>query len=241
MEASRVEKFRGYPVMIRRYKLAGRTLELFGPANYEELVDSPEVARRFNQSEYMPYWAQPWPASLLLAEAVARWAPADAPPARVLDVGCGLGLVSLLASHLGYQVLAIDQDEDALAFLTESARRNNVPVPETRILDWQKMELGQRFDCIVAADVLYETRHLRPVAELVHDCLTPDGFGLIADPNRFTADEFDVVCRHCGLAVEVTPAQATEPAENRTIEGRIFRLSRKPEGKPDTGRKANPA
>ena len=222
-----MQEFRGYPVMVTRLDFAGRTFELLGPANYEELLDSPETARRFNQNEYMPYWAQIWPAGLLLAEAVAEWPPVGEDSPHVLEIGCGLGLVSLIMSHLGCRVLACDQDADALAFVVESARRNGLPVPETRLLDWQKDDLGLTFDRIVASDVLYETRHLRPVAEFVHDHLEPDGFALVVDPNRFTADEFDTVARHCGLAVRVSKVENANPAEDKPIRGRVFHLRRK--------------
>jgi SAM-dependent methyltransferase len=224
MEDGLAQRLRGYPVTVTRVGLAGRMFDVLGPANYEELVDSPEVARRFKQNEYLPYWAQVWPASLLLAEAVAAWPPAGDDPPQVLEIGCGLGLVSLLMSHLGYRVLAADQDEDALAFVAESARRNGVAVPETRFLDWHKTDLDMTFDRIVAADVLYETRHLRPVAEFVHDHLKPGGFALIADPNRFTADEFDTMARHCDLAVHVAAVERPGESGDKPIQGRIFRL-----------------
>jgi predicted nicotinamide N-methyase len=222
-----VQEFRGYPVMVTRLALAGRTFELLGPANYDELLDSPEVARRFQQTEYMPYWAQLWPASLLLAETVAQWPPAGDHPPRVLEIGCGLGLVSLILSHLGYQVLATDQDADALSFLTESARRNRLPVPPTRLLDWHRDDLGLTFDRIVAADVLYETRHLRPVAELIHDGLEPGGFALVVDPHRITADEFDTVARHCRLAVQLSQVETLNPAGDKAVRGRVFCLRKK--------------
>lgn len=223
-----MREFRGYPVMVTRLGFAGREFELLGPANYDELLDSPEVARRFEQTEYMPYWAQLWPASLLLAEAVAAWPPAGDDPPRVLEIGCGLGLASLIMSHLGCRVLVSDQDADALAFVAESARRNGVPIPETRVLDWQRDQLGVTFDRIVASDVLYETRHLRPVAEFVHDHLEPDGFALVVDPNRFTADEFDTIARHCGLMVRISSVESVDPADDKPIRGRVFDLRRKP-------------
>jgi predicted nicotinamide N-methyase len=222
-----VQEFRGYPVIVTRFDLAGRRFKLLGPANYDELLDLPEVARRFRQNEYMPYWAQLWPAGVLLAETVAQWPPAGDNPPSVLEIGCGLGLASLVMSHLGCRVLATDQDADALAFLAESARRNRLPVPETRLLDWQKDGLGMTFDRIVASDVLYETRHLRPVAEFVHDHLEPDGFGLVVDPNRFTADEFETIARHCDLAVRVTQVEVADRAPDKPVRGRVFQLRRR--------------
>ncbi len=229
MSREPLERFRGYPVTTRRFELAGRTFELLGPADYESLIDDPRVAARFEQDEYMPYWAEFWPASLLLADAVAAWepAPADAAPPCVLELGCGLGLVSLVAAHLGFRVIASDYDEGALAFLVESARRNGLPVPETRYVDWRQSCRDLRLDRIVAAEVLYETRNLRPIAEFVRDHLKPDGFALICDANRSTADDFGTVARHCGLEVKVSPVERPAPPDGKPIRGRIFHLRSK--------------
>jgi cyclopropane fatty-acyl-phospholipid synthase-like methyltransferase len=226
-----VGKFRGYPVMTRRFELAGRTFELLGPANFESLIDDPRVAARFEQDEYMPYWAEFWPASLLLAETVAAWGRVSAgadDPLCVLELGCGLGLVSLVALHLDCRVIASDYDEDALAFLAESAHRNGLPIPETRYVDWRESHPDLHPDRIVAAEVLYETRNLRPIAQFVERHLKPSGIALICDANRSTADDFDTVARHCGLIVETTTAQRPNPADGKPIRGRIFQLRRQP-------------
>ncbi|HSU09647.1 MAG TPA: hypothetical protein VLK57_10630, partial [Pseudonocardia sp.] len=53
--------------------------------------------------EYPPYWAELWPSSIALARAVAAAAPVGA---RVLELGCGLGLPSITAALCGAHVLA---------------------------------------------------------------------------------------------------------------------------------------
>src|SRR5436190_5375321 len=151
MGDSNAETFLGYPVCVRRFELAGRTFELLGPRNYEALIDDPRVVARFQQDEFLPYWAEFWPASLLLADLVAAWSPGSVGPSRptanvdvtqasasatagpryVLELGAGLGLVSLIACHLGYRVLCSDYEDDALAFVRESARRNGISPPQT--------------------------------------------------------------------------------------------------------------
>ena len=104
---------------------------------------------------------------------------------------------------------------------------NRLPVPETRHLDWREPVADLSVDRIVAADVLYETRNLRPVAEFVYRHLRPDGFALIADPNRMTAENFGKVARHCGLAVRVTPVERPSPFGAGMVRGRLFELRRK--------------
>lgn len=224
------ETFCGYPVKCRRFELAGRSFDLLGPANYEELIDEPRVKERFARDEYLPYWAEFWPACLLLADAVAAWGapPPGRPPPRVLELGCGLGLVSLLLTHMGYDVTAADYDEDALAFLIESAHRNGLRPPETLALDWRETYPDLRFDRIVAAEVLYETRSLRPVAEFIHNHLSLQGFALISDAHRSTADGFDAVARHCGLTVQITSAERPGLLPGEIIRGRLLRVTRKP-------------
>lgn len=222
------QQFRDYPVRARRYRVAGRWFDLLGPADHESLLDEPRIAERFAHDEYIPYWAEIWPAALLLADAVAAWGPPKRDPPAVLDLGCGLGLTALVATRLGYRVIAADYDDDALAFVRANATRNDLPPPETLLIDWRETYPYLSADRIVAADVLYETRSLRPVAEFVAAHLAPGGLALIADPNRSTAEAFDTIARHCGLTVEIMPVtRPTSEASDRPIAGRLFQIRHK--------------
>lgn len=218
---------RGYPTILRRLEVAGHRYDLLGPGNYESLIDTPQVQARFEKDEYMPYWAEFWPACLLLADAVAAWGPAPAvSPPRVLELGCGLGLVSLVAMRHGYRAIASDYDEDALAFVAESAKRSGVPTPELRQIDWREMHPDLVVERIVAAEVLYETRSLRPIAEFIRNHLSLEGFALISDANRSTAEAFDSIARHCGLRLELQPAERAA-AGGGPVRGRIFTVRHK--------------
>jgi 2-polyprenyl-3-methyl-5-hydroxy-6-metoxy-1,4-benzoquinol methylase len=215
-------ELRGYPVCLRRVELGDVAIELLGPANYESLLDDPRTRERFARNEYMPYWAELWPASLLLAAEVAGWPVGGDGAPHVLELGCGLGLVSLVALARGLTVVAADYDGDTLAFVRESARRSGLPEPATRLLDWREHYADLRPDRILAADVLYETRNLRPVAEFVAAHLAPDGEAWISDANRSTADDFMTVARHCGLSGAESPLSLTMAGQ--TTRGRLFRL-----------------
>jgi hypothetical protein len=75
-------KFRGHDVRQRRIELLNRQYTFIGPCAPEALLDAPNAEARFAADGYMPYWAEFWPASLLLMDAVASWAPPGpgAPP-----------------------------------------------------------------------------------------------------------------------------------------------------------------
>lgn len=223
-----MQRFRNYPVQIETVPLGGRTYTLVVPQQTDALLDDPRVVARFEHDEYMPYWATLWPAAVLLADVVAAWPrpPADAEPPAVIDLGCGLGLVGLVAADRGCRVTVADHDEDALAFAVENARRSDLPPPSTLHLDWRDPPAAlPQYDRILAADVLYEARNLQPVADLVVRTLRPGGFALLADPHRQTADQFDQLARAGGLNVAVSELSRAADAHRSALSARVFHLA----------------
>ncbi len=217
------ESLFGYPIRRWPIAVAGRTLEIVGPANEDELLEAPEVQARFDEDEYLPYWGQLWPAAAMLAEAIL--ADESGRDRRALEVGCGLGLSAVAARLAGWEVLATDYDEDALQFASENARLNGVGDLEVRALDWRHPDVFDRFDRIFASDVLYERRNHQPIAELIQRLLAEDGVALLADPNRQMARGFDDVLGSVGLALETAPTHANQPY-GRYVDGTIYRIRR---------------
>ncbi len=102
---------------------------------------------------------------------------------RVVELGCGLGLPSLVAARAGARVLATDRDPEALALLCRNAELNGVRV-ETTVADWADpgdLIATGPFDLTLAADVLYELRSVEQLAALLPR-LAPEA--LLADPGR---------------------------------------------------------
>src|SRR4051812_15002263 len=91
--------------------IEGRTYCIVRPGESDRLLDHPTVRSAFAADEYMPYWADLWPAARMLAKAVVRepWAPG----LTALEVGCGLGLPGVAALSVGLRVLFSDYDATA--------------------------------------------------------------------------------------------------------------------------------
>jgi predicted nicotinamide N-methyase len=156
------------------------------PADWEQLRHEEGGAGR-----PVPYWARPWPSGVTLAGALK-----DDPPragARVLEVGCGLALPSVVAARAGARVLATDGASDAVAFAAHVLAINEVE-GDVACADWsehgeQLVERGP-FDLVLAADVLYTSANVEVALRLFPRLVAPTGMVRLADPNRAGAQGF---------------------------------------------------
>jgi len=167
-----------------RIDVAGREVVLLHPESAEDLIDE----RDFERDERLPYWAEIWPSSRVLA---ARLVEFDARNRTLLELGCGAGLVATAASLAGFRVTVSDYYEDALRFARANAWLNHVRSPEPMFLDWRALpEDPPRFDVIVASDVLYEREYGALVASAIGALLEASGTAYLADPGRVGREEF---------------------------------------------------
>jgi predicted nicotinamide N-methyase len=196
-----------------KFVIGGRHLVLVRPADPEDLIDE----ERFADDEFLPYWAELWPSGLALAQHVATL---DLVGKRVLELGCGLALPSLAAAAAGAHVLATDWAPECIELVGRNAQANGLAVDAT-VLDWRRpASLGpERYDLILAADVLYEERNAEPLLVLLEGAVAANGEVLIADPGRRHAPAVFERAREEGWSVERTTIAAL-PA------GGIFRLRR---------------
>jgi predicted nicotinamide N-methyase len=181
LEASLRRRFR---VVDTAVTVADRTISLLHPASAEDLINEQD----FERDERLPYWAELWPSARVLGDVVlARtW-----PTTRVLELGCGAGLVATAAAVAGLDVCATDYYDDALRFTRVNVWRNAARTVETRMIDWRDVppDLG-RFGLVLGSDVLYERPYGALVARAIRVCLADDGRALISDPGRVGREGF---------------------------------------------------
>jgi predicted nicotinamide N-methyase len=167
------------------------------------------------------HFGQLWPTGVDLAAAMAVEAIAGL---RVLELGCGIGLPSLVLAARGADVTASDHHPLAARFIRSNARRNGVAAPAFSELPWRGDDatLG-RFDLIIAADVLYERDHALLLARMVGQHGLPHGAVVIADPGRGEIPRLTRALATLGYEAEVE----TEAAARRSATGsRMLRYRR---------------
>ncbi|MDG2307328.1 MAG: class I SAM-dependent methyltransferase [Candidatus Binatia bacterium] len=174
-----------WPTEVTSYSLGGREVELLTVASLESLLDRDQLL--CDDDFEPPYWALVWSGSHL----VAQWLLEDARPAgkSLLDVGCGLGLISLCAAQAGAVVTAVDRDPVALAFVRASSERASVPV-EVLEGDVACAVAERTFDVVVAAELLYERTAFSALAEALVSALAPGGVLYLGDAFRIDTAAF---------------------------------------------------
>jgi predicted nicotinamide N-methyase len=147
-------------------------LSLLRPAVPDALIDE----GAFEHDEFLPYWAELWPAALALAGAL----PERLDGVRVVELGCGLGVPSLVAASRGAVVTATDWAQDAIDLLARNAARNELTL-RAEMRDW-RAPWSERFDLVLAADVLYERRNVEPLLDRLRELAPAALVGLAGRP-----------------------------------------------------------
>ena len=184
-----------------------RTFSILKPANSDDLIREED----FVKDERLPYWADVWPSSIILAGKLLEL---DGHGRSALELGCGVGLSTVAATSAGFDVLATDYYEDALDVTRANVFRNLGTIARTRLVDWRHLPLDLgTFDLIFASDVLYENEYAKLLPILFRGLLSPEGMALIADPGRVAAPVFVDACAEHGLTIrnkETRPFEAGE-------------------------------
>lgn len=123
-------------------------------------LDAQQIGQYWHQ---LPYWAFAWAAGQGLAQHILTH-PELVVGKRVLDFGCGSGIVGIAAAKAGASsVLCCDSDPLALRACQDNADRNGVQVSVAP--SWSE-EAGM-LDCLLAADILYD---LTSAGDLAQQC-----------------------------------------------------------------------
>ena len=165
-----------------RLALPDGELGLLQPSDAAELPDDGPV----EWAPVVPYWSVLWRSGVALGRDLAGSRLAGL---RVVELGCGLGVPSLVAARARATVLATDSCTQALELVERNARENGLGV-ETARVDWGAAdELVARgpFDLVLAADVLYERTSVAPLLSLLPR-LGREAW--LADPGRPAAGAF---------------------------------------------------
>lgn len=102
---------------------------------------------------------------------------------RILDIGCGAGLLSEPLARLGAQVIGIDPSESNIAAAKMHADRSNLLI-DYRATSVEEMGHLERFDIVLAMEVI---EHVTDVGLFLQRCaalMKPQGMMVVSTLNR---------------------------------------------------------
>lgn len=151
--------------------------------NRQEFHDPEGIAEKLGiSSAAWPIFGVVWPSSIVLANFLFDY---QTDSKRILEVGCGMALSSLLLNKQGADITATDHHPETDAFLQRNTLLNkDKPITFERT-DWLETndELGL-FDLIIGSDLLYEDAHSELLANFIEFHAKPQCEVIIVDPGR---------------------------------------------------------
>ncbi len=137
--------------------IRGKKIYLYKPARLEDVF----TGDPFLDVEKFPFWFKLWEASFILADYVATIPPVK----KIIELGAGLGMVSLCAAAFGHDVLATDYQDLPLKLIKLSAKENSLKV-KTLKLDWTNPEIEETFDLVIGAEIVFKKKYNSLLLEL---------------------------------------------------------------------------
>jgi predicted nicotinamide N-methyase len=179
---STIEKIGSFPVHLMALRDVDKALDeickKYDPKNQEEeelLLD------------LCPYFGIIWPSARALATFMSERKTLFTKK-RGIEVGCGLGLPSILAARMGSVMHASDFHPDVNAWVKQNADLNEVKIDYVK-WDWTDANPPapiqfHSYDFVLASDVLYEQRHPEELARALARLVHPKGSIYLSDPGR---------------------------------------------------------
>lgn len=141
-----------------------------------------EAEREGISSSAWPIFGLLWPSGRVLAHAMLTF---ELEGKRILELGCGLALASLVVHRRGGNITASDCHPLAAEFLLENLKLNHLPAMKYQAGNWSRANpLLERFDLIIGSDVLYDRGQPEVLSQFIELHALPHAEVLIVDPDR---------------------------------------------------------
>lgn len=202
-----------YSAQFIRYRPDLFLQPLLRPSNPTDVLDQLSE-EAYAKDKFLPYWAEQWPSSDIMLDFLNTYH--IDPEFSIIELGSGLGIIATFLSLRGCKVIATDISHEALIFTKTNIEINKLPAYPCCV-DWRALPFKNKFDLLVASDVLYEQRWIDPILSCCRRLLKPGGKAVISDPCRTFWPEFKKQSQIEGFLTKVVYTDTIQP-QNITVE-----------------------
>lgn len=172
-----------FPRLLQNIRLSNISIPLFVP-------DAETVKEAHQKGEIaFPYWSRVWPAAKALAKFILD-NPAYTDGKRVLEMGAGLGLPSLVAARNATSVVCTDSEAEAVAIAKQSAEHGKLKNFRAEVLNWQCTSILPGADVLLLSDVSYAPASFSSLIKTTEAFLQTGTTVLLSTPQRLAARDF---------------------------------------------------
>ena len=149
----------------------------------QEFLDVDDVAENLGiSSAQWPLFGVVWESSEVLAQFMHDF---EIKGKRILEVGCGIGLTSLMLNQRLADITATDYHPEVENFLLENIELNKGKAIPFFRTGWADKDCGLgKFDLIVGSDLLYERGHAELLSGFIQQHAKPVCEVILVDPGR---------------------------------------------------------
>ncbi|MES2633708.1 MAG: SAM-dependent methyltransferase [Pseudomonadota bacterium] len=214
----------GYLVKQQTVTGAGASLQVRSLLDRQQYYDPlGEAAMQGISDAQWPLFGLIWPTGRVLSLAMQTY---EIDGRRVLELGCGLALASLIVHRRGGDITASDCHPLAGEFLIENLKLNGMLPMKYELANWGRANpaLGL-FDVIIGSDVLYDRDQPEVLSQFIdrHSAATVEV--LIADPDRGNQSPFSRKMAVLGYAHSEQRVTSL-PADGGPYKGRLHSYRR---------------
>ncbi len=155
-----------------------------------------------------PLFGVLWPSGLVLAHFISAF---PTHGKRILEMGCGMALSSLLLNDQNADITATDYHPEAEFFLQRNTLLNQGKEIDYQRVDWsdESDELGL-FDLIIGSDILYEHEHIKMVADFINTHANPQCEIILTDPGRGNKNKLGTLMQQYGYSYTAIKPEHTD-------------------------------
>jgi predicted nicotinamide N-methyase len=172
-----------FPLELKTFHLLGQPVEIFVPQTNAVR----EIYLRGNIP--FPYWSQAWPASLALSEFLLLHKE-YIQQKKVIELGAGLGLPSIIAASYAHSVLCSDYISEAVGIASQSAAHNGLNNFTAQVLDWHSLPHNLSADVLLLSDINYDPAIFSVQQQLINHFIKTGTIVILSTPQRLMAKEF---------------------------------------------------
>ncbi|WP_446009317.1 class I SAM-dependent methyltransferase [Candidatus Electrothrix sp.] len=194
----------------------------------QQFSDPDRVAHDLGiSSATWPIFGVVWPSSIVLAHYMLDY---KIDGKRILEIGCGMALSSLLLNERLANITATDYHPEVEHFLKRNTLLNNGKSISFERVDWadDKSELGL-FDVIIGSDLLYEDEHVSLLADFIQKHANLQCNVIIVDPGRGRKSKLSTRMVEYGFVSRHVKPKVTDYLE-KEFKGYVLEFSRKDGG-----------